>query len=476
MAAPVGGKNGRGGGKSSGRHGGGKGSHGSGGKAGKGGKSGSSKGKGGSSNKKSNDPNALVGPDGFSTQGFIQPGGDLPYTIDFENDGSVAALDVSVSEQLAANLDWTSFQLGSFGFGPVNVSVPPGLTQYQNTVSYKNTDGTTLNVLVTLNFNVGTGLLTAVFTSLDPLTGQAPAAILDGFLPPNDSTNIGEGYIQYTVKAKSGLATGATINQQAAVVFDTNAPLNTAVVSNTLDVGAPSSSVTALPSTESPTFTLHWSGQDDTGGSGIANYSIFVSDNGGAFTPFLTNTTSTSATFAGTIGHTYGFYSVATDNVGNVQPTPSSAQTTTTIAANNGVISGVVFRDFNLDGQQDGSEPALAGITVFLDTNNNGVLDAGEPTSVTNASGVYSFSGLAAGTYTVREVLLGGSILSTPASGSYSLTIANGSSFTGKNFANVLTSITVPLTLPPNTTFPSQGNANADFVEAIYRAVLNRNR
>ena len=112
---------------------------------------------------------------------------------------------------------------------------------------------------------------------------------------------------------------------------------------------------------------------------------------------------------------------------------------------------------------------------MFLDTNNNGVLDAGELTSVTSASGAYSFSGLAAGAYTVREVLLGGSILSTPASGSYSLTVASGSNFTGKNFANVLTSITVPLTFPQNTPFPSQGNANADFVEAIYRAVLNRN-
>ena len=30
-------------------------------------------------------------------------------------------------------------------------------------------------------------------------------------------------------------------------------------------------------------------------------------------------------------GHTYAFYSVATDNVGNVQATPSAAQATTTV-------------------------------------------------------------------------------------------------------------------------------------------------
>ena len=432
---------------------------------------------GSSSSATSHDPNALIGPAGFGTQGFFAPSGPLPYTIDFENDGSVAAQVVTVAEQLDPNLDWSTFQLGSFGFGPVNVIIPTGLTQYQTTVSYQNVDGTQVNVNVSLDFNVGTGLLTASFTSLDPSTGQAPAGVFDGFLPPDNSAHIGEGYVQYSVKPKSALTSGTAINQQASVVFDTNAAINTAIVTNTIDVGAPTSTVTALPPTEpSTSFTVSWSGQDDTGGSGIATYSIFVSHNGGTFTPFLTDTTSTSATFTGVLGDTYGFYSVATDNVGNVQPTPGAAQTTTTIAASSpGSISGVVFRDFNLDGKQDGGDPGLPGQTVFLDLNGNGVLDSGEPSAITNASGAYSFTGLAAGTYIVRQQTLGGVLLSTPATGSYSLNVASGSTFTNQNFADVLSSIAVPLTLPPNTPFPAQGNANADYVEAIFRAVLNRN-
>ena len=165
----------------------------------------------------SKDPNALIGPAGYGTQGFIQPTGNLPYTVDFENDGSVAAQDVTVTEQLDPNLDWSTFQLGSFGFGPVNVTVPAGLTQYQTTVAYQNTDGSALNVLVALDFNVQTGLLTVTFISLDPLTGQAPTGVFDGFLPPdNDSSGVGEGYVQYTIQPKAGLATGTTINAQAA--------------------------------------------------------------------------------------------------------------------------------------------------------------------------------------------------------------------------------------------------------------------
>src|SRR5262249_391980 len=70
---------------------------------------------------------------------------------------------------------------------------------------------------------------------------------------------------------------------------------------------------------------------DGSIGSGIAFYDVFVSDDGGAFTSFKTHTTQTSATFNGQVGHTYSFFSVATDNVGNVQPTPTSAQATTQV-------------------------------------------------------------------------------------------------------------------------------------------------
>jgi hypothetical protein len=74
-------------------------------------------------------------------------------------------------------------------------------------------------------------------------------------------------------------------------------------ISNTLDTGAPSSSVQRLPATTtSPTFTVSWSGQDDPGGSGIATFDVFVSDNGGPFGPFLQGTTATSAPFTGQVG------------------------------------------------------------------------------------------------------------------------------------------------------------------------------
>ncbi len=56
-----------------------------------------------------------------------------------------------------------------------------------------------------------------------------------------------------------------------------------------------------------------------------------------------------------------------------------------------------VWHDADLDGLQDGGEPGLAGVTVTL-YDGSGVVVA---TTVTDADGAYSFTGLAAGTYQV---------------------------------------------------------------------------
>ncbi len=55
---------------------------------------------------------------------------------------------------------------------------------------------------------------------------------------------------------KTGLATGTTFSNTATVVFDTNAPLNTNAVTNTVDAGAPTSTVSPLPADYPPQFTV----------------------------------------------------------------------------------------------------------------------------------------------------------------------------------------------------------------------------
>ena len=75
---------------------------------------------------------------------------------------------------------------------------------------------------------------------------------------------------------------------------------------------------------------MSWSGTEP-GGPGVAAYNVYVSDNGGPFTLWQSATTQTSASFTGLVGHTYGFFSVATDPLGFMQATPTSAQATTMV-------------------------------------------------------------------------------------------------------------------------------------------------
>lgn len=338
------------------------------------------------------DPNNIQGPSGFGTKGFVKP--ELfSYGIEFQNKptATAPAQTVTVTQQLDANLDWTTFQLGDIGFGDTVVNVPSGQTSYSTQVDLTATRG--IYVDVTANFNPLTGVATWTFTSIDPATLDVPADPLAGFLPPDDSAGDGTGFVNYTIVPKTSLTTGAAINGQASVVFDMNGAIQTAQILNTIDSLPPTSSVAPLPPQSPTTFNVGWSGSDDPGGSGIASYDVYVSDNGAPFTRWLTGTTKTSASYTGVFGHTYGFYSVATDNVGNVQPTPTAAQATTeatnliaspaTVTATEGVLfSGEVATVTDAN-----ASPALAATVTWDD----GTTSLGTVTGP-DANGVYTVS------------------------------------------------------------------------------------
>jgi hypothetical protein len=232
------------------------------------------------------------------------------------------------------------------GFGDTIITVPPDDGQYFQTAVPMTENGETFDVDIQLSLNPATGLVTATLQSLNPITDLPPDA-LNGFLPPEDGTGRGMGFFSYLVALKPGLATGTQIRNVASVTFDINPPLATDLVDdnnpsqgidptkedlNTIDATVPTSSVGPLPAvTTTTSFTVSWSGSD-AGGSGVGLYDILVSDDGGPFVPYLSGTTATSAQFPGVAGHTYAFYSVATSNVGNRQPTPTIAQATTFVA------------------------------------------------------------------------------------------------------------------------------------------------
>ena len=182
----------------------------------------------------------------------------------------------------------------------------------------------------------------------------------------------------------------------------------------------------------------------------------------------------------------YTYYAQATDDRGAAGPARSTTHTIrapvnqggtpgapTGGTTTGGAISGVVFHDLNGNGAREGDEPGLAGWRLFLDTDRDGQPDAGERVVTTDAAGSYRFTGLAAGAYSVREVIQAGYIRNAPSNGSHAVTLAAGGSATGKNFAN-----SRAVTLAGRAFDDANANGRADAGEAglpNVRVYIDRN-
>ncbi len=155
---------------------------------------------------------------------------------------------------------------------------------------------------------------------------------------------------------------------------------------------------------------------------GLAGVKVFIDLNGNgtrdANEQFATTDASGSYIISGL---TAGTYNVVLDTTtlpagvtikgdpdatkdGKTTVTLTSAQALTTANfgyQGNASIGDRVWNDVNGDGVQDATDLSISGVKVFIDLNGNGTRDANEPFATTDAAGIYTISGLAAGSYTV---------------------------------------------------------------------------
>jgi RHS repeat-associated protein len=293
------------------------------------------------------DPNAKTASAGAGNANHVPAFATLAYRIDFENDKSATApaQHVSITDSLSSAIDWATFELTEVGFGDLLIPMSRTARDYTGAVSLSIKERL-IKVYVRIGLNQETGVLTALFTSVDPTTGLPPD-VLTGFLPPEDGTGRGQGHISYLIRARDDLVSGTEIRNVADIQFDFGETIATnqrdphdpskgtdptleALV--TIDDGPPESHVLPLPAqVAGPSFLVRWSGQDDAGGVGIATYNIYVSDNGGEWALWQEGVADTSASFAGELGHTYAFFSLARDLLGHEEEPPEVADAVTTV-------------------------------------------------------------------------------------------------------------------------------------------------
>ena len=233
--------------------------------------------------------------------------------------------------------DFLTVETPNFGSLPDTLYLSDGSKRPVSVVQTGSTDAPAatnhLNVQFTANFPAGFAYVVVP----DPANGQLPLAGVrhsngTNFLTPNfyttDRTFIGLGQ--------------RPLNENRLHLFDyhTNAGPDTytliyAAPSTVPQTNAPVSSVFALPAQSPPTFGVAWSGAPYVGQASLAFYDIYTSDNGGPFAVWQNQSTAIGGFYNGTNGHTYAFYSIATDTVGNREATPLQPQAQTTVVVSN---------------------------------------------------------------------------------------------------------------------------------------------
>jgi uncharacterized repeat protein (TIGR01451 family) len=191
------------------------------------------------------DPNDKIGPVGLSSQRLVASDATLNYTINFENMRTATApvQELVIIDYLDSDLDWTSFQYGQLAYSDHQVSLP------NNTLSFEMRDLPPLSIVTGATEGA---MAIDINASLDPQTGKVewrlkaidtgtemfPDDPLAGFLPPEDGSGRGMGFVTFSIKPKVGVTSGISITNKASIVFDTNAPIETNEVSNTIGIAA----------------------------------------------------------------------------------------------------------------------------------------------------------------------------------------------------------------------------------------------
>lgn len=131
------------------------------------------------------------------------------------------------------------------------------------------------------------------------------------------------------------------------------------------------------------------------------------------------------------IGVTPGIYTIRVNHPTDWLPsTPNETAKTVNVAAGGAVVNfganipsstatGYKWLDLNENGIRDAGEPGIEGVYIYIDLDGDDRPDVGEPGTLTKADGSYVLTPPHAGTFTIREVVGAGMTQTFPASGEH---------------------------------------------------------
>ena len=224
----------------------------------------------------------------------------------------------------------------------------------------------------------------------------------------------------------TGVADGSNINIDFAEVAGSN---NTG---GTFTYTGANFRVDVTPDVTAPSVAITSPNDGDTTTNSSINVSGTASDGSGIQSVKVNGNTATLGT-----GNSWSYNNlplscgsntitaVATDNSANHNTANTSI--TVTRSCNTASISGTVYQDSNGNGSLDAGEPGISGVSVSRSGTSSG-------TTTTNASGAYTFSSLAAGTYSVDYTVPTGYANTGATKPITNISVSAGQTVTGKDF------------------------------------------
>lgn len=268
------------------------------------------------------DPNFKSGPNGITSGKFITDSTIIDYTIYFENlpSATAPASEVWIKDTLnPAVFDFTSFRFTHFGFDSTYVLIDQPDSTFSKDIDLRPSKNTIVRINGT--FSSLTGIAEISMRSFDPLTMNLTPIVANGFLAPNTTPPVGEGFVSFTINAKRNLTSGDSITNQATIIFDSNPPIYTNMWINKIDETTPQSQISSFTKQTDSLYTLHISGTDLH--AGIKHYGIYGALIDSAYTLMAIIDVDTINVRVDP-GKTYKFYSRAVDYMLNKEAAPTT--------------------------------------------------------------------------------------------------------------------------------------------------------